>query len=783
VSARVVVLALSCGLALGALAGLAPGASAQDVRYSRPYEGGHRLNYGFDHNGGGGCTDYACAGACYDGHTGSDFGTPYGTTVLAAADGTVSATNDGCADYGALGNTCGGRCGNHVQIRHDDGSYSIYCHMRRGTIAVGTGARVRCGQVLGQSASSGNSTGPHLHFGHRSPGAGSSSDPFAGGCSRATSLWTGQRAYREAPAPECGCSPSGEVCNGVDDDCDGRTDEDLVRGCGTDVGECTTGTQRCAGGGWGTCEGAILPRDEDCNGRDDDCDGATDEALVRRCGTDVGECVAGTETCQDTRWGACLGAVAPVAETCNALDDDCDGEGDEDWICEREEVALGTPLLEPAGSSDLDGDGRADACGWERTGGGSDRVTASCVLARAHGFARALVGPTATMASVLEAATLRTADLDGDGRADLCARLDGRLACFRSDGRALVERLEGPEWPERALLWLADVDGDGRADACLRDAGGLRCHRGLALGLAEVTVLEALSDAAGFASIVHHGSLRMGDVDGDGRDDACARGPDGLDCWLSEGDRFGARVRGPRWTDPDGWGALSRWSTLRLADVDGDGRADVCGRAPSGFTCAVWSAARGELDAEPRLEVALVGPAMSDADGWDRPERYATIRMGDVDRDGRADLCARAAEGVRCWLADERGFSRAFAGPALSDAAGYGTPARYRTLRLADVDADERADLCWADADGLACARSLGDRLGDVVVAPGVLDVPGTREAGALRLAGGGPPRTRRLVGTCAIAPYGASRWARSPALALAALALAGILARRRRGF
>ncbi|MCA9627709.1 MAG: putative metal-binding motif-containing protein, partial [Myxococcales bacterium] len=76
------------------------------------------------------------------------------------------------------------------------------------------------------------------------------------------------------------------------------------------------------------------PQTEVCNGKDDDCDGQVDEGLTRSCGTSVGECEEGTETCNAGKWGACEGAIGPQTEACDELDNDCDGQTDDDQVCE-----------------------------------------------------------------------------------------------------------------------------------------------------------------------------------------------------------------------------------------------------------------------------------------------------------------------------------------------------------------------------------------------------------------------------------------------------------------
>jgi len=145
-------------------------------------------------------------------------------------------------------------------------------------------------------------------------------------------------------------------CDGEDNDCDGRTDEDaagdpISEQCWTtpsdheERGLCEYGTSTCANGEMGACEGEVKPAAEQCNGDDDDCDNATDEGpagdpLTRACYDEVadvehgqpatrgvGICSDGEQTCTAGEWTEeCVGQVQPEAvDTCNGLDDDCNG--------------------------------------------------------------------------------------------------------------------------------------------------------------------------------------------------------------------------------------------------------------------------------------------------------------------------------------------------------------------------------------------------------------------------------------------------------------------------
>lgn len=95
----------------------------------------------------------------YAGHTGVDFACSSGTSIVAVKAGRVVTSTALRYSNGRYRSY-----GEYVVISHGDGTMTLYAHMLPGSRAVSVGQTVSQGQVIGKIGSTGNSTGPHLHF-------------------------------------------------------------------------------------------------------------------------------------------------------------------------------------------------------------------------------------------------------------------------------------------------------------------------------------------------------------------------------------------------------------------------------------------------------------------------------------------------------------------------------------------------------------------------------------------------------------------------------------------
>ncbi len=321
----------------------------------------------------------------------------------------------------------------------------------------------------------------------------------------------GPDAARDGAAGDACPDAGAERCNGADDDCDGETDEGLAVGepCAAGFGLCQRpGRIVCVPAGEATCDAqaADLARAETCDGVDEDCDGRVDEDF------DVGEaCHDGEGACRRAGRLVCAGdrstAVcdarrgAPERERCNGADDDCDGRNDEGFgvgdacvvgrgACERPGIvacdavgaeaectgAAGTPLDEACNDADDDCDGLVDE---DFVDLGDACTNGLGVCARSGRIRCAAAGGTTCAAAPGPAGEERCnlLDDDCDGRADEdfevgapCTlesavvpgcRATGAWRCAEGGGRACDAQV-GPDAPE--VCDGADNDCDRRVD-------------------------------------------------------------------------------------------------------------------------------------------------------------------------------------------------------------------------------------------------------------------------------------------------------------------------------
>jgi hypothetical protein len=130
------------------------------------------------------------------------------------------------------------------------------------------------------------------------------------------------------------CNGLDDNCDGaVDEGCgctNGQAQACYSGAAGTQgVGPCAAGTQTCdLAGAWGPCQGEVVPGAESCNGADDDCNGAADDMGTLTCG--VGGCAVTVAACTNGVPGDCVPTL-PTLEICDGIDNNCNQLLDESY--------------------------------------------------------------------------------------------------------------------------------------------------------------------------------------------------------------------------------------------------------------------------------------------------------------------------------------------------------------------------------------------------------------------------------------------------------------------
>ena len=310
--------------------------------------------------------------------------------------------------------------------------------------------------------------------------------------------------------------------------------------------------------------------------------------------------------------------------------------------------------------------------------------------------------------------TIRLSDVNGDNMADLIGRdTDGihvalsyglGFGAFRLWSSEFSDALGWKSGNYSSTLQFDDVNGDEMSDLIIQSNDGIRV---------------ALSDGNGFEhskvwtsqfhDFINTGldkndsyfkNIRIADVNGDQKADIVARKQDGVYTALSTGYSFKSKVL---WTKEfsdtiqNGWKISRHHKDIQLADVNGDNIADIVGKSPNGIMVAL-STGTGFQNA------TLWKSDFSDIQDKDKMSNYKTVRLGDVNGDNRADLLLRARDGIHVLLSNGHEFVNdvIWYRPDVAEQKNWSKPCYNFSFQCSDINGDKRTDFVVRSSRGIA---------------------------------------------------------------------------------
>jgi hypothetical protein len=311
--------------------------------------------------------------------------------------------------------------------------------------------------------------------------------------------------------------------------------------------------------------------------------------------------------------------------------------------------------------------------------------------------------------------TIQLADIDGDGRAEMIGRIHGGLVTSRFDAdtgtwitiNGTPGFGDGSGFSDPSLygtMQLADIDGQPGAELLARSNEGFYT---LGWDKASSTwqtlhLQPGLLDSSIWAKPSGYSTIQFADIDGQPGAELVARQPGaggGMREWKWVGGQWSALGEEATNSDANGWDAPEHYATLRFADIDGEPGAEMVGRGTEGLETRTWNRATNKW-------VPLNFSPLTHV--WGTPDKYLTIQLGDIDGNGRAELVGRGGGGIESfsWDIDSKQWTRLGGEDlGLTDAAGWQDASHYSTIRLANVTGDRGAELLYRTASGLNVAK------------------------------------------------------------------------------